>query len=149
MKRITSLILSAACLFLNCCAERSSPLSTGIVTIGDARIVVEIADTPEKCKKGYMYRAPPGRLEGMLFVFEGEAERSFWNRNVTFSIDIAFLASNGRVVCVNRMKALDETSVFSGVPARYALEMRAGAFKRLGVSAGTFVKLFPEIAEIK
>ena len=96
-----------------------------------------------------MHRTPPGRLEGMLFVFEDEAERSFWNRNVTFSIDIAFLASDGRVVCVNRMKALDETSVLSGAPARYVLEMRAGAFNRLGVSAGTLVKLSPEIAEIK
>jgi len=120
-----------------------------VVEAGGERINVEIAASAEARKRGFMRRAAPGKLEGMLFVFTDEAERRFWNHDVSFSVDIAFLDSSGRVVSTAKMEPLDDTIVSSRAPARFALEMRSGAFARLGISRDSFVKIPREIAEIE
>ena len=73
----------------------------------------------------------------MLFVFSNESTRSFWMKNTLIPLDLAYLDSSGLVVTVRALKPLDETGVPSIKPAKFVLEMKKGAFSRLGIKTGT------------
>jgi len=122
-------------------ASAGAPLKRTVVRVDSRAIAVEIAATDDERRKGYMRRDPPGESEGMLFVFPDEQVRSFWNHDVPFAIDIAFMDGEGRVVSVARMAPMDNRSTSSRRPAKYALEMRAGAFETCGLSLGSTVEI--------
>ncbi len=95
-------------------------------------------DTPGKRAEGFMYlsSAEVRATDAMIFAFPDSAIRSFWNQNVYFDLDIAFLDESGKVVRLAILRALDPTPVPSGGPAKFALEMKRGGFKRLGLLPG-------------
>ncbi len=102
-----------------------------------ARFRVEVADTEAKRRWGLMYRSELGADEGMLFVFPGEKDQSFWMKNTPLSLDIIFMDSRRRVVGIVRETVPFSTrSVSVGVPSRYALEVRAGTARRNGIAVG-------------
>ena len=74
--------------------------------------------------------------EGMLFIFENEQFLSFWMKNTTIPLSIAFIASDGRILDIKDMRPLDESSVLSSRPAKYALEVPQGWFDRAGIRTG-------------
>ncbi len=116
------------------------------------RIEVEIG--PNKLKT-WLMNSDAKRMEGMmwltnkevkpddamLFVFKDEDYLSFWMRNTLIPLDIAYINKRKQIVRATSMKALDETGVPSNYPAMYALEMKEGAFKRLGIREGMTVKM--------
>jgi uncharacterized membrane protein (UPF0127 family) len=57
-------------------------------------------------------------------------------KNTLIPLDIIYLDAGGKVVSVMQMKPLDESSVPSDGPAKYAVELNQGAAKRAGVAAG-------------
>ncbi len=61
----------------------------------------------------------------MLFVYPDEEERSFWMRNTLIPLSIAYMDSEGRIVDIQDMKALDDDPphYVSAEPAQYALEV--------------------------
>lgn len=113
------------------------------LTLGDAVVTVEIADEPSERSRGLMYRDTLGADDGMLFVYPDAAERSFWMHNTRIPLSIAYLDAGGRIVHMADMAPLDDTSVPSGAPAVYALEVNAGWFARHGVHVGDVVKGLP------
>jgi uncharacterized membrane protein (UPF0127 family) len=82
---------------------------------------VEIADTDARQARGSMYRTAPAKDRGMPFVYPDEEERSFWMRNTLIPLSIAFMDSEGRVVDIQDMKALDDDPphYVSAEPAQY------------------------------
>ena len=85
-----------------------------------------------------MYRTAPAKDRGMPFVYPDEEERSFWMRNTLIPLSIAFMDSEGRVVDIQDMKALDDDPphYVSAEPAQYALEVNEGFFEERGVEVG-------------
>lgn len=114
-----------------------------VLTVGTAQVSVEIADEPSERSRGLMYRDTLGADDGMLFVYPDAAERSFWMHNTRIPLSIAYLDPEGRVVHLADMTPLSDTSVPSGAPAMYALEVNAGWFARHGVHVGDVVKGLP------
>lgn len=114
-----------------------------VLTVGEARVTVEIADEPSERSRGLMYRDTLGADDGMLFVYPDAAERSFWMHNTRIPLSIAYLDAQGRIVHLADMQPLSDTSVPSGAPAAYALEVNAGWFTRHGVRVGDVVKGLP------
>lgn len=114
-----------------------------VLTVGEARVTVEIADEPSERSRGLMYRDTLGADDGMLFVYPDAAERSFWMHNTRIPLSIAYLDAEGRIVSLADMRPLDDTGVPSGAPAMYALEVNAGWFARHGVHVGDVVKGLP------
>jgi hypothetical protein len=106
------------------------------VQIGDHSIKVEVAQTSSEQARGLMYRRDMGWNEGMLFTYPEERVLSFWMKNTFIPLSIAFLDDEGRIVRIAHMKPQDLSSHSSIHPARYALEMNDGWFKKAGVSAG-------------
>jgi uncharacterized membrane protein (UPF0127 family) len=73
---------------------------------------------------------------GMLFVFPEEQVLSFWMRNTTLPLSIAYANAEGVIVRIADLEPLDERSVTSMGPARYALEMNRGWFRAHEIGVG-------------
>jgi uncharacterized membrane protein (UPF0127 family) len=78
---------------------------------------------------------------GMLFVFGRERDLSFWMRNTLIPLSIAYISADGRIVDIQDMEPLDETSHPSAEPAKYALEVNQGFFAERGVEVGDEVEI--------
>lgn len=110
------------------------------LSIGTHRLTVELAATPEQRTQGLMFRESLADDTGMLFVFPFDQGLSFWMRNTTIPLSIAFIDSERRIINIADMQPLDEQSVPSERPARYALEVNQGWFGARGIRAGDLVE---------
>lgn len=115
-------------------------LETASLTVGDVKIVAEIADEPYERQKGLMYRTALKEDHGMLFVYTTLEPRSFWMKHTQIPLTIAYLNTECQIVHMADMKPLSLDPVPSGVPAMYALEMRQGWFKDHQITAGMTVE---------
>jgi uncharacterized membrane protein (UPF0127 family) len=107
------------------------------LTIGRARLWVEVAEDETSRTKGLMFRRQMPQDEGMLFVFEYPQPLSFWMKNTFLPLDIAFVARDGRILNILYMTPLDESQRYiSQGPALYAIEANAGWFQQNGIKAG-------------
>ncbi len=110
-----------------------------------ALLHLEVAATETTREYGLMNRTFLAPHTGMLFVFERDAEVTFWMKDTLVPLDMVFLSGSGRV-----------RSVAAGVPAstadmpdaqiarrrakaRYVLELPAGEARRDGLRPGTIV----------
>ncbi len=127
-------------------AETSSPDESATVTIdasGGQRVEVEveIADDYAERQRGLMERTELAENAGMLFVFDREQQLSFWMRNTLIPLSIAYIDAEERIIDIQDMQPLDETSHPSAEPAMYALEVNQGFFDEHGVGVGDEVEL--------
>lgn len=109
----------------------------------EVKLRVEIADSPAEQEEGLMNREKLGENRGMLFVFPDEQVRSFWMKNTLIPLSIAYMDSQGRIIDLQEMKALDDEPphYVSAKPARYALEANKGFFEERGVKVGDRAEL--------
>jgi uncharacterized membrane protein (UPF0127 family) len=117
------------------------PLERTSVAIGDKGLIVEIAATEPARRCGLAWRHELAADHGMLFVYRRPAMLRFWMRNTFVPLDIAFIDENWRIINIATMSPHEPFRIHSAqVPARYALETRAGWFARRGITAGTVVE---------
>jgi hypothetical protein len=95
-----------------------------------------IADTDSKRSRGLMFADPLEDDEVVFFIFPFSDFLSFWNKNVSFDLSLAFLDDMGRVVDFCDLKAESEKPMASSRPARFVIEAKKGAFDKMGVKAG-------------
>jgi uncharacterized protein len=124
----------------------SAPEGSTIIAITGStgersEVEVEIADDQAEQRRGLMERTELAEDAGMLFVFDREEPRSFWMRNTLIPLSIAYIASDGRIVDIQDMQPLDETSHPSAAPAQYALEVNQGFFAERGIEVGNEVEI--------
>lgn len=118
--------------------------TTTIVLKDKHELKAWVMDTDAKRAEGMMFLEDKDFTEkqAMVFVFSAARELRFWMRNTLVPLDIAYVDSTGRIVRTYTMKALDETTDYSSYGnAKYAIEFKAGLFKKLGVRAGDFVAI--------
>ena len=124
-------------------AALAADLPTTQLTIGDHKVTVEVAVTPDQRAVGLMNRFSLRPDHGMLFVFERPEPLAFWMKNTFIPLSIAFIAPDGRIVNIEDMKPQSEETHWSKGPALYALEMRKGWFAERGIGPGAVVKGLP------
>jgi hypothetical protein len=73
----------------------------------------------------------------MLFVFDQDARHCMWMKNTLLPLSVAFIDEQGRIINVEEMQPQTENNHCATKPARFALEMNAGWFKKRGLGAGT------------
>ena len=111
------------------------------LAMGGARLWVEVAGDEAVRSQGLMFRRQMPQDEGMLFVFEYPQPLSFWMKNTYLPLDIAFVARDGSILNILRMKPLDEGPRYlSQGPALYAIEANAGWFQKNGIKPGDRVR---------
>ena len=115
--------------------------------IGGRKISVELATTNETRNRGLMHRNSLAANSGMLFVFPNSDYRSFWMENTYIPLSIAYLTETGRIINIENMHPFNRAPVRSSAPAKYALEVNAGWFKKSGTRVGDCVEGLPNFAE--
>lgn len=110
------------------------------VLLKGQKFQVELAVTQEEQAMGLMFRESLPEDQGMLFIFPGEAPRSFWMRNTRIPLDILYFDGQWALVSlVNSAKpcAVQACPNYpSKGPAQYVLEINAGKARELGVRKG-------------
>jgi uncharacterized membrane protein (UPF0127 family) len=110
-----------------------------IVTRDGRRLpfTVEMAVSPEHQMIGLMFRPEVKPDEGMLFDWGSPRESSMWMRNTITSLDMVFIAADGRIHRIaERTVPLSLATVSSGGPVRATLELGAGVTERMDIRAG-------------
>lgn len=98
---------------------------------------VEIAKTDEERATGLMYRKELADGRGMLFDFTPEQQVSMWMKNTFVSLDMIFIAGDGRVLRIAENTEPQSLKIISsGGPARAVLEVVAGTAKKYGIAPG-------------
>ena len=136
----------AALLLVACdggAAASDAGLPVATIRVGNQQVVVEVAFTAETRRRGLMFRDSLPPDQGMLFVFPREEKRAFWMRNTSISLSIAVADAAGRIVRIADLEPHVERAVPSLRPARYALEMNRGWFRRHGVLEGDTLRRLP------
>lgn len=154
MARFVVLLASASMVTaVNCSPSKPNELDklgTVDVSIKDQPFKLWIADSHEETTRGLMFvpreqmaDLPGGIRRGMIFVFERDAEWNFWMKNTIIPLDIAYVTTSGKVTATYTMAPLDErTGQYpSKEPARFAIEVNAGVWKKIGLSANDTIEI--------
>ena len=88
------------------------------------------------------------RDEGMLFVYNKEDILSFWMKNTSIPLEIAFIGANGEINQIETLKPYNQNAVKSLEPAQYALEVNKGWFNNNQIKVGDKV-ILPNLHAIK
>lgn len=116
------------------------PTEPLVIATRDGRrlpFTVEMAISAEHQMIGLMFRPEVKPDEGMLFDWGAPRESSMWMRNTITSLDMVFIAADGRIHRIaERTVPLSLATVSSNGPVRATLELRAGITEQLGISAG-------------
>jgi uncharacterized membrane protein (UPF0127 family) len=133
------------------CADDAArpPLRTVPMTIGSRTFTLEVADTDATREHGLMKRDAMPPDHGMIFVFDYDAERSFWMKNTRIPLDIIYVNSAGRVVSIASMKPYDWSPVPSHGAAKYAIELNVGVASQTGVKPGDILTIPPDAKDPK
>jgi uncharacterized membrane protein (UPF0127 family) len=111
------------------------------IWIAECRIKAEMADTHELRSKGLSGRKRLKAGHGMVFIFEFSRRQSFWMKDTSIPLSIAFISHDGTILQIEQMSPYDLRLVTSPSPAQYALEVNQGFFKENDISVGMRVDL--------
>ncbi len=147
MASLTALLLTGTgCLQASVPEEPAEPRGTVVLPSGRT-LSVEVADTPEKRARGYMFRRSVPEGEGMVFLMDREGFHPFWMKNCLIPLDILWLDERWRIVHMERsVPPCEEDPCPSYVPmrrSRYVLEIGSGASDRLGLGLGDRLSFIP------
>jgi uncharacterized membrane protein (UPF0127 family) len=116
-----------------------------ILTCGngtEARMTVEIADSPAEREYGLMNRASMPQDAGMLFVFDDNTRRYFWMENTLIPLDMIFISGDLTIVDIHaNATPLSKDIIASSGPCRYVLEVNGGVCAADGIDIGDHVTL--------
>jgi len=111
----------------------------------DHLVVAEIADTPERWQKGYMFRSEVREGEGMIFLFPHADFHPFWMKNTLVPLDIIWMDDAKTIVYIESntppCKA-DPCPSFGPMRKTSAvLEVRAGTAAVQGLKVGDRLRI--------
>ena len=128
-------------------SELIQKLEVQEILVGSAKLSVEMAKNSEQQQKGLMYRKQMPANHGMLFVFDNEEVRNFWMKNTFIPLSIGFFNTKKELIDIQDMTPVvsemqtDIPSYQSTGPAKYALEVNLGWFKKNKVRLGNKLNL--------
>ena len=106
-------------------------------------ITAEVAADDTSRSRGLMFRESLPRNHGMLFVFQEASQYCFWMKNTPLPLTIAFINARGEVINLADMEPFALDTHCALAPAKYALEMEQGWFKRHQLGAGSKLRGLP------
>jgi len=141
MRSSLGLPLAAAVAFVLVVSCRPAAERVTLAVAGQS-LTVEVARTEAQREHGLMGRRDLGARDGMIFVFERDDHLAFWMKDTPTPLSIAFISAEGKILQIDDMEPFSHAVHLSRMSARYALEMRQGAFAALGIKEGDVVS-FP------
>ncbi len=106
-------------------------------TVAHKVLDIEIADDEYSRQTGLMYRDTMGDNQGMLFIMDQERQQAFFMKNTRIPLDIIYLDSQKQIVSFQEnAQPMNKTSLPSGVPAKYVLEINGGLSRAWDLQIG-------------
>ena len=113
---------------------------------GEVFKITRLAISRDEQMRGLMFVENMPGDEGMLFVFNSSAPRSFWMKNTRIPLDIFYFDESLSLVSVseNARPCISAPcpSYPSAAAAQYVLELNAGTAARLGTRKGDVLTLY-------
>jgi uncharacterized membrane protein (UPF0127 family) len=123
-------------------------LPTGTLSVrtqtGEVTLQVEIAETAPARTAGLMNRTSLAAAAGMVFLFDGPTDGSFWMKDTRIPLSIAFWDPGGLILAILDMEPCraDPCPLYSpGVTYVGAVEVNQGFFQDHGIGTGDTVAL--------
>lgn len=133
----TTLRALALSLLLGICnAAGAAEMPEVALGIGTHKLTAEVAATEPNRSTGLMHRRMMPENRGMLFVFPQVALHGMWMMNTYLPLSVAFADSDGVITNIADMEPHTQNSHMATRPAKYALEMNQGWFRKRGIKAG-------------
>jgi uncharacterized membrane protein (UPF0127 family) len=129
-----AVVVAAMALSLAGCADDAD--GTTLVRLDGVPIEVAVADTSAEHLRGLQGAESLEEGEGMLFVWEEPAVRTFAMKDVSFPIDVIFFDESLSVTAIEPLDPGDDRRVTSPGPTRYVLETPQGWAERIGITVG-------------
>lgn len=145
-------VLSSAVAFVLLWSSSSFAKESGItfkkarIQIQDQVLEIDVAETHEQQARGLMFVKKIPQNYGMLFVYQDEQHRGFWMKNTLIPLSIGFFDAQMKLLEVLDMRPVktfldtDIDTVTSKQPAKYALEVNQGWFKKNKIKVGSKFK---------
>ena len=149
---LLALLAALGCEAMGTAAPGGAGPGGASVRVGERAVyAVDVADDAARRAQGLSGRPFMGADVGMLFVFEEEAVRNFWMKEMHFPLDIIWIDGECRLIDVAAEVPApvgdgEIARVSSPGPARYVLEVNAGEWAREGMAAGDVVEFLGDIA---
>jgi uncharacterized membrane protein (UPF0127 family) len=126
-------------------------LPTATISINGHMLTVELAATPAARSCGLSRREDLPQNQGMLFIFPESRPQTFWMKDTQIPLSIAFLDDSGKIINIQDMAPMQTDVLYpSSGPAKYALEVNQGWFKRHEIEVGNSVAMeLPLVIDIK
>ena len=115
------------------------------IKVGNSILKVKFAKKPNELTRGLMNIKNLPENEGMLFCYGKEQLLSFWMKNTTVPLSIAFIDKNKKITQIEDLQPLNEKSVKSLKPAKWALEVNQGWFKENNIKTGDKLSFFDNL----
>ena len=122
--------------FVSLAAGARAELPEITLSVGGQKITAEVASTDAERSLGLMHRRMLPENRGMLFVFPEVAMHAMWMMNTYLPLSVAFLDANGVIINIADMQPHTRDTHSTLRPAKYALEMNQGWFKKRGIKPG-------------
>ena len=101
-----------------------------------------VADTWPKQYTGLSDTETLNDGQGMLFVFDGEGDRSFVMRDMAFPLDMVFVAADGTITTIHHapVESDGDLTQYTG-RAKFVLEVPIGYTNETGVEVGDRIRI--------
>lgn len=111
-------------------------------TISGNEINLEVVTSLEDQKRGLSNRDSLDYDTGMLFLYKDSKIRSFWMKEMKFSIDIIWIDENNTIIGIEENISPDSypKKFISPKPIPFALELVGGWSREHGISVGEEVE---------
>jgi uncharacterized membrane protein (UPF0127 family) len=144
--RATSWLLALVCTLAVAAPQENAPEPLSAfprsqleIASGAKRVelTVWVADTPSRRAQGLMFVTDLRPLTGMLFVFPEPQPVSMWMKNTRISLDMLFVAADGKVIRIapkarpESLATISSMGIVTGV-----IEIAGGEAERLGIHSG-------------
>jgi uncharacterized membrane protein (UPF0127 family) len=129
-------------LFFLLSTAQAETFKTGKIKIKDQILKIELAESAGQHSQGLMFRKKLEDGNGMLFIFSDSQVRSFWMKNTFIPLSIAYFSEKKVLIDLQDMAASksemqnEYPSYVSAGPAKYALEVPIGWFKKHKIKSG-------------
>ena len=112
------------------------------VIINGDKINLEVVTSIEDQKRGLSNRDLLDYDTGMLFLYEDSKRRSFWMKEMRFSIDILWIDENNTIIGIEESVSPDSfpERFVSPKPVSFVLELVGGWSKEHGLKIGDTVE---------
>ena len=124
-------------------ASSESSQGQAVISIGQAVVVADIADTNATREQGLGGRTSLLDNQGMFFMFDTPGLYSFWMKDMVIPIDMIWLDQNLKVIYIeSNVSPSTFPSVFTPTsPAMYVLEVQSGFAQKNAVKIGDTAKI--------